>query len=153
MLTTRARWILIAATTGLALSLVLRQEGMALACLVVLCWIGFEWLGFQRQITSRRDLFASLERLIGGSDRRVLTLSVNESRVVELRAVPMPRLAGLRLWIEDLVPAAFVERGTPRQVADAARKQSIAWRYQLRPTAVGRFALPGLQLTIRRLAA
>lgn len=148
MLTTRARWILMVAAVLLVLGLVLREEGVAFACLTIIAWIGLERLGFQRQVSANEPVFEALQRSIGGQRRQVLTLTVNESHAVQLSATVSRKLSGLRLWIEDLVPAVFVGQGSPGLIADAARNQPLAWQYTLCPTAVGRTRLPGLQVMI-----
>lgn len=149
MLTARARWVLTVAASLAVLSLLVRHDGLALACLSIVAWIAFTWLGFSRRVSMADTILSVAGRKIDDQERPSQILTVGENHQVELSTSVSAELAGLRLWLEDVVPPGCSLEGTsPGMVAEVTRHQHLTWQYILTPSVVGKMVLPGIQVKL-----
>lgn len=131
------------------LSLLARQDGLALACLSIVAWIGLTWLGFSRRVWMAEQVLTNASRKIDGQERRSQILTVGESHQVQLLTTSSAKLSGLRLWLEDVVPpGCSLEGSSPAIVAEVTRGQHLVWQYTLKPSVVGKMVLPGIQVKV-----
>ncbi|MCA9176635.1 MAG: DUF58 domain-containing protein [Planctomycetales bacterium] len=155
MLTRRAIWILMIAGAGFVAAIVLRHEPVALAALTVLFWVWLEWLVFQWRVLTADEVFQSIHRkwwdegAAHASGQRSLVRRVDDVTSVQLQATPHRRLAGLRIWVEDVLPAGGVAvGGSPRAVSDARAGTAWTWSYLLLLRRLGRLTMPGLHVRV-----
>jgi uncharacterized protein (DUF58 family) len=147
--TWRARALVLLSAVAAAVGVLLRQEPLALSGLAMLLWIGGEWLRVRIRVLLAGPLVLSSHRTVAGQKRRSLILVIDRDAPVEVTARLSPRLAGLRMRIEDVVPGETpIVQGSPTLIADLHGPPVLRWQYTLRPAITGALALPGLHVAV-----
>ncbi len=147
MLTTRSSILLTIAGTGLFAGLLRPHEGVSLAALSLLMWLGWQWLGVLRALGLSSRLVRNVSRSINGEslDRQVLV--VDEEYLVEVTGELDRRARGLRLLIGDAVPdACQIVDGSPQAIFDSRLANSFRITYKIKPLVCGRLQLPGIEV-------
>lgn len=154
MLTQRAIWMLLTAGVSLAAGISVRHEPTSLMGLALLSWLGIEWVRFRWAIQRasapavrcRRRWFDAAAPDV--SDRVTRVLQINQPMQVALELAPSPRLRGMRLWLEDVVPPGVSAENSPRLVSDVGKGDELAWEYAFTPRRLGRLQWPGVEVRI-----
>ena len=150
MLTARGRWTLALALIGMTAGVFAKQEGVALTGLAMILWIGMEWFGFRR-----KTLQAGIEpifgiRTIDGAQAETITLAIDQTYEVTLAGDIHPRLRGLRVRLEELMPPGLkLESGSTLKLLDSqSNPSSYRFDYQIQPQITGSTFLPGVRVLI-----
>lgn len=153
IVTSRARWILLLATSTALLSLFQQQDFLLCLSLASLAWIFFEWLCFRYRV----DLFfpaVRAERTIRDSRGPSKVLWVGRSVDIHLKIIVPRRYLVPPVYtdLRDLIPPArpYVD-GTPGGRFLLGDQETVSFDYRLKPIALGSLRFSGLRLVLTDL--
>ncbi len=148
MLTARGSVLLVIAAIGLTAGLIISRPDIALGGLVIVVWIGLNWLGML-WLASRRTLVDDVSRVVNGQVATRLVLTIGQS--VEVRTqwrFPGDR-AGLVFDVRDELPDWFqLTAPAARYCGPRPPGGQGRLNFEIRPVACGRFELPGLAVEV-----
>ncbi|MEO1971539.1 MAG: DUF58 domain-containing protein [Pirellulaceae bacterium] len=148
MSTARARSIVLLGLIGLVVSMGIGNDGAAVVCLALILWVSWEWLRFCWALAYANPFFVDLSRNIRGVGKTTRIIAIEQTYEVECVVRPSEHLNGLRIILEDLVPAGCHLPSEPSWVVEDCDGSSIHWQYQLRPVVTGELRMLGFQARV-----
>ncbi len=148
MLTVRGSMMLAIATIGLIGGLLGRNSEAALACLAILVWMSFYWLGIL-WLANHRPVLKLAERKINNDHESNLVLSINGRYAVKTSWTAPRDLTGMRFQIHEILPDTFaIVDGRAGCCKRSRVGEKTELNFVVQPAACGRFELPGLVVQI-----
>ena len=134
---------------ALVVSLVDRNEPLALLALSLLVWIWIEWLSFHRFKVSSHDLVKDCSRVIDGQTDRRATMVADREVVVRLSGKLSRLSLGYRFLVHDMLPDTFrVTSGKPFNVIDSGMGSEFDFEYKTTTSICGKVSFSGVRLEI-----
>jgi uncharacterized protein (DUF58 family) len=148
MSTARARLIVLLGLIGLVASLGSGNDGASMICLALIIWVAWEWMRFCLALAFAHPLLVDLSRNIQGLGNTTRVICIEQTYEVQCTVRPSKSLGGLRIVLEDLVPAGCHLPTVPSWVVADCDGTVIQWRYQLRPVVTGELRMLGIQARV-----
>lgn len=147
-MTDRARWLALAAVSGLFAGMVRAQYLLALLSLAVLLWLLVEWLLFAISIRLQLS-HLRLERTVNGRRMQSGILWAGRTVTVQLKAQFWPGRADQIVTLRDVIPENLKVASSANELWLTEPCPEAEFTYTAAVRAAGRVVLPGVFLVLQ----